>query len=233
MHDTPSETIPTARRRGRLSRESQRMLFLGLATAAVMVALHATPLRHQVTDFQSWKQVLRDTGAAAPLIFFAINTLAVAVGVPRLALCAIAGMLFGFERGLCPAHFGGLAGSYLTFLFARWGGRAWVQRRLQRHARLHGLFQHPTMLGIVLIRQMPVAGIIINLLLGMTNVRQRIFLAGSFLGMLPASLAVTLVGSGLGKATWTQAAMQIGAAMLLLALAAWLALLARRRVAAT
>ncbi len=206
------------------------MLLFGLLFAAILVALHATPLRNRVTDLQSWKQVIRDTGAAAPLIFFAINTLAVAVGVPRLALCAIAGMMFGFERGLCPAHFGGLAGSYLTFLFARWGGRAWVQRRLQRHARLHGLFQHPTTLGIVLLRQMPIAGIIINLLLGMTNVRQRVFLTGSFLGMLPASLAVTLVGSGLGKASWTQAATQIGAAMLLLSLAAWLALLARRRV---
>ena len=230
MHNTSSETIPAARRRGRLSRESQRMLLFGLAIAAVLVALHATPLRHQVTDFQSWKQALRDTGAAAPLVFFALNVLAVAVGVPRLALCAIAGMLFGFDRGVCPAHFGALAGSYLTFLFARWGGRGWVQRRLQRHTRLHGLFQHPTTLGIVLVRQMPVAGIVINLLLGMTNVRQRVFITGSFLGLLPGSLAATLVGSGLGKTTWTQAAMQIGVAMLVLALAAWLAFLARRRM---
>ena len=231
MHVIPTNATPAPRWRGRLSRESQRMLLFGLTIAAVLVALHATPMRHQVMDFQSWKQALRATGTAAPLVFFALSAMLVAVGVPRLALSAIAGMLFGFERGVCPAHFGALAGSYLTFLFARWGGRGWVQRRLQHYTRLHALFQHPTTLGIVLIRQMPVAGIIINLLFGMTNVRQRVFMLGTFLGLLPGSLAATLLGSGLGKATWTQATVQVCAAMLVLTLATWLALLARRRLA--
>lgn len=230
MRDRPSKTITVERWHGRLSRESRRMLLFGLASAAVLAALHATPLHHQATDIQSWKQTLRASGAAAPLYFSALNALAVAVGVPRLALCAIAGMLFGFERGICPAHFGALAGSYLTFLVARWGGHGWVQRLLQRRTRLRSLFQHPTTLGIVFVRQMPIAGIVINLLLGMTNVRQRVFLAGSFLGLLPGSLAATLVGSGLGKASWTQAAMQICAAMLVLVLAAWMAFLTRRRM---
>jgi uncharacterized membrane protein YdjX (TVP38/TMEM64 family) len=66
-----------------------------------------------------------------------------------------------------------------------------------------------------------VPGFVLNLLLGMTSVKHRVFLAGTLLGYLPLNIALTLVGSGLGKESLAQSLKQVLAALAVINLLAW------------
>jgi uncharacterized membrane protein YdjX (TVP38/TMEM64 family) len=66
-----------------------------------------------------------------------------------------------------------------------------------------------------------VPGFVLNLLLGMTSVKHRTFLAGTLLGYLPLNIALTLVGSGLGKESLAQSIKQVLAALAVINLVAW------------
>jgi uncharacterized membrane protein YdjX (TVP38/TMEM64 family) len=195
----------------------RRFLFLTLALAAVLLIAHATPLRDYVSDVQRWKAAVRGHGALGALVFFLAGAAFTAAGLPRLLFAGLAGIIFGFARGSLLALGMGLLGSYGTFVFARWAGRAWAQRRLASRPKLREMVQHPTVASIVLLRQMPLAALIPNLLLGLTNVRHRVFLLGTFLGYLPNTLAAALVGSSLGKKTLAASMTQIAGAMAVLA----------------
>ena len=92
--------------------------------------------------------------------------------------------------------------------------------------RLQNLLKKPSAFTIFLVRQLPIAGIVPNLILGLTPVKHRYFLLGSFLGYLPSSALVAAIGSGLGKGfsreTLAHSIYQITLAMLALALISWM-----------
>ncbi|MGW8268183.1 MAG: VTT domain-containing protein, partial [Longimicrobiales bacterium] len=109
----------------------------------------------------------------------------VAVGFPRLPLCAVAAVTFGFALGLLLSQIASVLGAYCMFLFVRWGGaeraRAWLARR----PRMSLLGERPGLAAVFLIRQAPITGVVINLLLALSRVRHRDYVIGTFLGFLP------------------------------------------------
>lgn len=141
--------------------------------------------------------------------------------MPRLVLAAAAGLLFGFAEGCLTALIIALAGSWGACLFARWGGGKWAADVLQRRPKLAALLRQPGIADIFLLRQLPVPGLLPNLLCGLTRVPHRTFLLGSLAGFLPSTIAVTLIGSSLGKESLDKALGQIAAAMLALGIAGW------------
>ncbi len=204
-----------------LGRETHKFLLLAVAVVCCLAALHLTPLRETVTDVQHWKNALDRSGPWAPAVFFFAAAVLVAIGVPRLFFCGAGGMLFGFNEGLALSHLASVCGSYAAFVFARWSGRTWVSRKVARMERLRVLLEHhPSSLTVFLVRQFPVAGLIMNLMLAMTPVRHRPFLVGTFWGLLPAGLVVTLVGSGIGKHSLAHSLGHVAAALALLGLLA-------------
>jgi uncharacterized membrane protein YdjX (TVP38/TMEM64 family) len=78
----------------------------------------------------------------------------------------------------------------------RWGGKSFVLRHYPRTAHVAHFFARGGIPAVVIVRQMPVAGFLINILLGLTHVRHRDFLAGTVLGILPEAVPATLIGSG-------------------------------------
>jgi len=124
----------------------------------------------------------------------------VASGMPRLLFCPIGGLAFGFWYGLLWTQAATLAGYYVLFLFVRWGGRDFVLRHWPQVGRLkehvHG---HSAALLVFAMRQLPISGLIINLLLGLSPIRHRHFLVGTAFGILPEAVPFTLVASGLIK----------------------------------
>ena len=91
------------------------------------------------------------------------------------------------------------------------------------------LTRAPTMVTIVLLRQLPIAAVVQNLLLGLSTAQHRAFLVGTILGYLPNTLAVTLIGSGLGKSSLAAALTQISLAIGLLGTVALLVAHVRRQ----
>jgi uncharacterized membrane protein YdjX (TVP38/TMEM64 family) len=192
----------------------RKFLTMAVVVAACIAMVHFFDLKDYATNVQAWKQRLDSLGAFGSIIFGLACTALIAMGVPRLVFCMAAGMLFGFWEGFVIGQLSALMGSYATFAFARWGGREWVARRIENRRRLRELLRRPSTFTVFLARQLPIAGIIPNLILGVTPVRHRAFLLGSFLGYLPSSAMVALIGSGLGKQSLGQALWQVTMAML-------------------
>lgn len=212
------------------SASGKRFILMALAVAACLAIFHLTPLKQYATDLYASRDKIQATGAWAPAVFLGLTTALIAVGVPRLPVCLLGGMLFGFMQGFLLGQFSSLFGSYATFVFARWGGREWVRKRIAQDGKLHKLLKHPSLFSVFLVRQLPIAGVVPNLVLGVTHVRHRIFLLGSFLGYLPSVALAALFGSGIGKQSLAHAITQITLAMLGLGGLSMLAWYLRRRL---
>lgn len=210
----------------------RKLLVMALVVAACILVVHLTPLKQYATNFQYWKDSMDRMGYLGSLAFGLVCTLLIAMGVPRLVFCAAAGMLFGFWEGFIIGQLTALFGSYLTFVFSRWGGREWVARRIENRRHLRELLRRPSVFAVFLVRQLPIAGVVPNLVLGVTPVRHRTFLLGSFLGFLPSTAMVTIIGSGLGKQSLTHSMGQITAAMLGLGAASLIVWRLRRKLSA-
>ncbi len=208
----------------------RKFLWMALVIAVCVAVFHLTPLKSYATDEWAWKKEIRAAGVWGPAVFLGLTTALIAVGLPRLIFCAIGGMLFGFLQGFLLGQFASLFGSYATFVFARWGGRDWVQRRVGQNGKLRALLKHPSMFSVFLVRQLPIAGVVPNLVLGITPVKHRVFLVGSFLGYLPSAAWVALIGSGIGKVSLAHAMGQITVAMLGLGTVSVLAWYVRRHL---
>jgi len=198
-------------------KSEKKLLFMVLVVVTCIALVHFTPLKSLTSDV-AWKAYIHRLGIWASSTYFIVSIVLIAIGIPRMLLCGLAGFLFGFGKGFIIGQFSALLGSYATFVFARWGGREWVQQRIEKSQRLRNMLKKPSTFTIFMVRQLPIAGIVPNLILGLTPVKHRYFLLGSFLGYLPSSILVAAIGSSLGKSFSTEtlqhATIQIAAAML-------------------
>jgi len=198
-------------------KSEKKLLIMALVVVACIALIHFTPLKSLTSDV-AWKARISQLGIWASSVYFIVSVALIAIGIPRLLLCGLAGVLFGFKTGFFIGQFSALFGSYATFIFARWGGREWVQKRIEKSQRIRNMLKKPSAFTIFLVRQLPIAGIVPNLILGLTPVKHRYFMLGSFLGYLPSSIMVAAIGSSLGKGfnqeTLQHSIAQIAAAML-------------------
>ncbi|MEI7880353.1 MAG: VTT domain-containing protein [bacterium] len=198
-------------------KSEKKFLIMALVVVTCIALIHFTPLKTLTSDV-AWKARISQLGIWASSVYFIVSVALIAIGIPRLLLCGLAGVLFGFKTGFFIGQFSALFGSYATFIFARWGGRDWVQKRIEKSQRLRNMLKKPSTFTIFMVRQLPIAGIVPNLILGLTPVKHRYFLLGSFLGYLLSSIMVAAIGSSLGKGfnkeTLQHSMVQITAAML-------------------
>src|SRR5258708_40045874 len=92
----PGETIEDApsRRRG-----TKRVIFFVLVFIAAIVGVYLSPIRHWLADAGRVKQVVQSLGIWVYPIGVLGTAMLVGCGVPRLLLCAAAGLTLGFWRG--------------------------------------------------------------------------------------------------------------------------------------
>lgn len=216
-HQPPSAPVSEFLDRAVWRRAVVKAAVLLTAMLAVLWVLYASPLRQILAD---WRSVgARFTGVgdtARPLVFMAAVTALVAAGCPRLLLCPVGGLLFGFWGGLLWTQTATLLGSYLTFLFVRWGGREPILRRWPRLGQWHIFIGSRGVLSVMAIRQLPVASVFLNALFALSPVRHRAFLLGTLLGNLPEAIPCTLLGSSAARSTFWRGAGQAALAAILL-----------------
>jgi uncharacterized membrane protein YdjX (TVP38/TMEM64 family) len=193
----------------------KRVALLAFVLCALLVVGYTSPLREYVGDLGKLSERIRSFGIWAPLIFTLLIAVLVAVGFPRLILCAVSGAAFGFGWGLLYAQVGTLAGNYAVFVVARLGGSERMAEYLARKtARMNGLVKAEGLRGVLLARQLPVPSLAINLACALLGVRQRDFLIGTLLGQLPEAVPCTLIGAGVLKASFTGSAGVISLAVI-------------------
>jgi uncharacterized membrane protein YdjX (TVP38/TMEM64 family) len=201
----------------------RKILLLAAAVLGLLAVVYLSPLRHYLDHMRELSDSIKGLGLLGPVVLCGSVAVLVAVGFPRLVLCVIAGMALGFWSGLFWAQLGALLGNYAMFLLVRLHGRGWAERYVSKHGRLHGLICRKGITGVVLARQVPAPGLLINLACGLLPLRHRDFLIGTAIGQLPAAIPCTLIGAGVlaksfGKSVWV-----IGLAVLFVLLL-WLGL---------
>jgi uncharacterized membrane protein YdjX (TVP38/TMEM64 family) len=176
-----------------------RPVIKGIVLLALLVGclalVYLTPVKDYLRQVHALSARLQALGFWAPLAFGTAVAVLVAIGCPRLLLCPIGGLAFGFFQGLLWSLFGTLVGFYATFLFVRWGGQEYVQGRYPRLARLSRVLEDTGFSAVLFLRLLPIAGFFVNILLGLTRLKHRDFLLGTLVGITPESVPATLIGS--------------------------------------
>ena len=174
--------------------------------------IYSMPLKDVLNQSQQIKSWLAETGYAAPAVFTLAAALLTAIGMPRLLLCTLAGVIFGFTWGFVWSHFGTLLGAYGTFIFARWSGREYVQQKFPKIIALSQATQARGWRSVLFMRQLPISGLYNDILLGMSTVSHCDFWIGSALGFLPLGVTATLAGAGAIQADISHLAQYLGIA---------------------
>ena len=199
--------------------ESTNTLSKKLAIGSLLIAvvgcsflIYSMPLKDVLNQSHQIKSWLAVTGYAAPAVFTLAAALLTAIGMPRLLLCSLAGVVFGFTWGFVWSHFGTVFGAYLAFIFARWSGREFVQQKFPKIIALSQATQARGWRSVLFMRQLPISGLYNDILLGLSTVSHCDFWIGTLLGFLPLGVTATLIGAGAIQADLTHLAQYVGIA---------------------
>ena len=196
QQDTQQPDIPQQTKQpSSPGRAALKILLQVLLLAGSIFIIYLPPVREQLGRVHEISDYLITLGWAAPLVFVPAVAVLVAVGVPRLLLCPIGGMAFGFWQGLVLTQMGTVLGFYATFLFVRLSGHDMILRKWPRLRRYTELSRRRGIVTVLLIRQLPITGFYINLLLGLLPLSHADFIMGTIIGILPEAVPATLVGS--------------------------------------
>jgi uncharacterized membrane protein YdjX (TVP38/TMEM64 family) len=175
-------------------------LLLGLAVAvAIAVASCWLPLSDSTVRLALWIQGLGATGVIVYLLAFLVGAL---LWVPGSVLMISGGLLYGPLWGPILVSPAGLFSATISFLLARYLFRGWVSHRLQAYPRFSladRAFQRTGFKMVVLMRLEPLflPFAAQNYLLGISRIRLRDYMLASWVGLLPASIAYSYIGSAL------------------------------------
>jgi uncharacterized membrane protein YdjX (TVP38/TMEM64 family) len=184
-----------------------RIVPLALVLIAI-AAVFATGVHHSLTfetfvHYQAWlRDLVAAHGPAMLGLYCLIYVAAVTLSLPTSAfLTAIGGYLFGWPLGAVAANLAATLGATNIFLIARTSlGRPLLQRAGSRIQGLAAGFRRQAFFYLLSLRLIPVVPFwLTNLAAAFFGMRLRPFVLATQLGMLPASFAFALAGSGLDE----------------------------------
>ena len=166
--------------------------------------------------------VIRDAvqhGPLAPVVFIGLQILASLLFIPRTILGIAAGLIFGLFWGAIWALLGAEAGAAAGFALVRWIGAGAVN--LEATPGLGPLLERAEEGGwraVAILRLITLPHSVVNTALALTRVSWRDYLLGSFLGMLPMTVAQVDIGAAgnmalMDRRTWVLASLLAAAGL--------------------
>jgi uncharacterized membrane protein YdjX (TVP38/TMEM64 family) len=157
------------------------LLFAALGLApAVREHLHVAALSNDAKALGPWAPL-------AIAIFAIVSPLAF---IPRWPVAFLCGLIYGVGWGALLANVVSTLGAWLHFRLAR-GALGDTTARLRQAERWRAALAdpHTAFLALFLLRAFPLSNFTAtNLLAGALNMRGRVYLAATFLGMIPSTL---------------------------------------------
>jgi uncharacterized membrane protein YdjX (TVP38/TMEM64 family) len=177
------------------------VFFLTLSTIALALIFNV-PFGSFAMALVGWFQ---RKGFAGIILYGALDVIATVLLIPGTPFTLAAGFLYGTVVGSALISIASTTAATIAFLLARYVTGDWLSRRPEKHAWLHALDQNITEHGykmVLLMRLQPVfvPFAYLNMGLGVSRVRLRDYIIGSWLGMLPGTILYVYAGSLLNLA---------------------------------
>lgn len=150
---------------------------------------------------------------AAPFVFIGIYALAVALSLPvGLWLSLLGGLLFGMWLGSLLTVVSAGSGAIMLFLLARGLLAPFLEQKFgSKIAKLRPGLECDGFYYLLALRLMPICPFwLVNLAPALIGMRLTPYAAATFLGMVPTSLVLNAVGSGLGATLASGASPNVG-----------------------
>jgi uncharacterized membrane protein YdjX (TVP38/TMEM64 family) len=172
---------------------------------------------------------LRSYGSFAIMIsIFAILVHTFIPYSPFFLLLATNVLVFGFTTGLIINYLSSCFGAYLAFLFARYWGRKWVERKMERFPKIHDFNKRMESEGFFYVLLGRLVSFFPSSLLnyggGISKIKMSDFVLATFVGKFPIIFIECIIAHDLQH--WhqyrTRVLLLLGFFILLLILAIWL-----------
>lgn len=219
----------------------KRILVVVIALVALGVAMRFLPVSEWL---EAVSEVLRGAGAWGAVAFVGAYVVGAVAMVPGSVLTLFAGMVYGLGVGLAVVLPGSVLGATVAAALGRTLLRERVRRMTARHPGWSAVDEAVSREGlkiVVLTRLSPIFPFnFLNYAFGITGIPLGRYALGSAVGMLPGALAYVYLGTLIpsvahlvdegapDSGSWVQTALYIGGGLATLALAVWIARIARR-----
>ena len=174
----------------------KRLGLLLLAVGALALAIAFLPVERWILALVEWIRAAGATGAAVYAVVYVGATLLL---LPGSVLTAGAGFAYGPTWGTLLVSPVSVTAATLAFVLGRTLARGWVSQRVAHHPRFAAIDRAIGERGlkiVLLLRLSPVLPFnLLNYALGLTRVRLRDYVLGSFFGMLPGTFLYVYIGS--------------------------------------
>lgn len=175
---------------------SRRVLLFALAALALALLAWLLPIAAWIRVALDWTAAHREV---AWMAFIALYVIATVCFLPGLPLTLAAGAIFGVAAGTALVSVGSTVGATAAFFIGRTVARDWVGQRIAAWPRFRAVDRAVGSRGfwvVLLMRLSPALPFfLLNYAFGITAVKARQYVLGSWLGMLPATLAYVYAGS--------------------------------------
>jgi uncharacterized membrane protein YdjX (TVP38/TMEM64 family) len=179
-----------------MSPNTFRLLKLGLAVAAIALALFLLPVREWLQAALEWTAANREVAAFAFVALYVVATVAL---LPGLILTISAGAIFGLVQGVAIVSIASVLGATAAFFVGRTVARDWVSKQIAAWPKFRALDRALDARGfwiVLLTRLSPVFPFnLLNYAYGVSAVKPRDYIFGSWIGMLPATVLYVYAGS--------------------------------------
>lgn len=185
-----------------LSARAARIRLSVFVVAVVLGAAIAVGVGPDATTIRAWTAA---EGWTAPVVFVLLYAALTVALVPGSVLTLAAGLLFGAGLGSVLSVVGATAGAAVAFVVARTAGRRSVERLVSgRAARVDRWLRDRGLLAVITLRLVPLVPFSAsNYAAGVTGVRFRDFVVGTAAGIVPGTVAYTVLGARATEPTGT------------------------------
>jgi uncharacterized membrane protein YdjX (TVP38/TMEM64 family) len=176
---------------------------VGLALILLFfVAAVVLPVKDWLHSALTWTAGHREI---AWLAFIALYVVATVCLVPGLILTLAGGAIFGLPDGVVLVSIASVAGATAAFFVGRTFARDWISSRIAEWPKFRALDRALDTRGfwiVLLTRMSPLFPFsLLNYAYGVTAVRPRDYILGSWIGMFPATMLYVYVGSAAASLT--------------------------------
>ena len=155
------------------------------------------------TNFSQYldKELITSFGVWAPLIFILVYIMGAVLFVPGTVLTLIGALVFGTWFGTLYTVIGATIGASAAFLIARYAGREFIAKLLKgKLVKFDKGIEKNGLKVTLVLRLIPVFPFnVLNFGLGLTKVKLKHYVIGTFIGIIPATFIYTYLFATLGE----------------------------------